>query len=85
MESSKNRNYHIREIIYNIYEDNIIQIKTEINFISITDSYFTNYTEQFGHYMDLIGDAVNPALITSLMKQLDKAELKTFFNDIDEQ
>ena len=72
MESSKNRNYHIREIIYNIYEENIIQIKTEIKFISITDSYFTNYTEQFGHYMDLIDDAVKPDNITNPKKQFYK-------------
>ena len=34
--SSKTRNYHISEILYNLYKDNIFQNKKHINFISIT-------------------------------------------------
>ena len=44
MESSKTQNYHIHDILYNIYEDNIFQNKKEINFISITAPYFIKDT-----------------------------------------
>ena len=34
--SSKTQNYHIRDIIYNLYEYDIFQNKKEIKFVSIT-------------------------------------------------
>ena len=37
MAPSKTRNYHIRDIIYNLYEDNIYHKKKEIKFVSIND------------------------------------------------
>ena len=45
MASSKTQNYHICEIIYNIYEDNIFQNKKEIKFFSITAIYFIKNIE----------------------------------------
>ena len=47
MASSKTQNYHICEIIYNIYEDNIFQKKKEINFVSITTPSFIKDTAKF--------------------------------------
>ena len=75
MASNKNQNYHIYEIIYNLYEDDIFQNKTEIKFFSITAPPFIKYTEKFGHCMELIDAAVKPYHITTLKKQLDKADL----------
>ena len=43
--SSKTWNYHICEIIYNIYEDNIFQNKKEIKFVSITALSFIKDTK----------------------------------------
>ena len=85
MESSKTRNYHIRDILYNIFEDNVFQNKKEIKFVSITDPYFINDTENFGHCMDIVGAAVNRDHISTLKKNLDKAELKNVCRDIYEQ
>ena len=75
---SKARNYHISEIIYNLYEGNIFKNKKEINFVSITAPYFIKDTEKSGQCMDITDDAVNPYHIITLKKQLDKAELKRF-------
>ena len=77
--SSKTQNYHIREIIYNIYEDNIFQNKKEIKLVSINAPSFIKDTAKFGHWMELIDDSVNPNYIAILNSQLDKAELKCFF------
>ena len=76
MDSNKTLNYHIREIIYNLYKDDIFQNKKEIKFVSITAMYFIKDTEKFGHCMDLINDAVKPYHIETLKKKLDKVELK---------
>ena len=76
MVSNKTQNYHIRDIIYNLYKYNILKKKEEIKFISITTLSFIKDIEKFGHCMELIGAEVNPYHITSLKKQLDKAELK---------
>ena len=76
IESSKPRNYHIREILYNLYEDNIFHNKKEMGFFSITSLSFIKYKANFGHYMELIDAAVNPDHISTLKKQFNKAELK---------
>ena len=60
MASSKNRNYHIHEILYNINEFLIFQNKEEIKFVFITDPLFINDTSKFDHCMDIIDAAVNP-------------------------
>ena len=78
MASSKTWNYHICEILYNIYEDNIFQNKNEIKFVSITSPSFINETAKFFHWTDLIDYALNPYHISTLDKQLDKAELIFF-------
>ena len=44
MASSKTHNYHIRETIYNIYEDNILKNNKEIKFIYITAPSFIKDT-----------------------------------------
>ena len=79
MTSSKTQNYHICEIIYNLYKDNIFQNKKEIQFVSINYNSFIKYISIFCHYMELLNAALNPYHIAILKKQLDKAELKTFF------
>ena len=76
MDSNKTLNYHIREIIYNLYKDDIFQNKKEIKFVPITAMYFIKDTEKFGHCMDHINDAVKPYHIETLQKKLDKVELK---------
>ena len=78
MASSKNQNYHICEINYNFYEDNIFQNKKQIKFVSITALSFIKETEHFGHCMALIDAAVNPYHIATLKKNLDKADVKKF-------
>ena len=83
--SSKTRNYHICEIIYNIYEDNIFQNNKEIKFVSITETSFIKYTANFGHCVDLIDAAVKPYHISTLKKQLGKAEIKNVCREIDEE
>ena len=75
MVSIKTRKYHIREIIYDLYQDNIFQNKKEIKFISVSASSFIKYTENFGHCMEFINAEVNPDHIKRLKKPLDKAEL----------
>ena len=64
---SKTRNYHIHNILYNIYEDNIFQD------ISITAPYFIKETSNFGHCMEIIYATSNPYHIATSKKQLDKA------------
>ena len=76
--SSKNQNYRIGEIIYNIYEDNIFQNKNEIYFVSITPLSFIKYTANVGHWMELTNTSVKPYDIVTLKKQLYKVELKPF-------
>ena len=76
MMSSKTQNYRICEILYNIYEDHIFQIKKEIKFVSSTAVSFMNDTANFVHFLDLIDAKVKPDYIATLKKQLDKAELK---------
>ena len=44
MASSKNHNYQIYEILYNLYEDSIFHKNKEIKFVSITDPSFINVT-----------------------------------------
>ena len=44
MASIKTQNCHIRDILYNIYEDYIFQKKKEIKFVSITDPSFIKDT-----------------------------------------
>ena len=44
MTSSKTYNYHIREIIYNLYKDNIFQTNKEINFVFIAYPSFKKDT-----------------------------------------
>ena len=78
MVSSKTQGYHIRDIIYNFYEDNILYNNKEIKFISVTDPSFIKDTSNFGRWMELIDAAVNPYHVTTLKKQLDKAEIKLF-------
>ena len=85
MMSSKNQNYHICEILYNIYKDNIFQNKKEIKFFSINAPSFIKDTEHFGHCLELIDAAVNPYHIATLNKQLDKAEIENVCHDIDEE
>ena len=51
MASSKIQNYHKREIIYKIYEDNILKNNKEIKFIYITAPSFIKDTYMFGHCM----------------------------------
>ena len=55
----------------------------ESKFIYITDTSFINSTAKFGHFVDIIDDAVNPYHISSLNKQLDKAEIKNICHGID--
>ena len=76
--SSETWNYHIRDIVYNIYEDNIFQNNKSINFLSITAPSFIKDTSKFYHCMYLIDDVVKPDHIATLKKQLDKAELICF-------
>ena len=85
MVSSKTRNYHIDDNIYNLCKDNIFQIKKQIKFISIAHSSFINYTSQFGHYIELIYASVKPYHIVTLNKQLDKDEQTNVWNYIHEQ
>ena len=66
------------EVIYNLYKDNIFQNKKEIKFFSINAPSFIKDTENFGHCMELLYVAMNPDHISTLKKQLDKAELKLF-------
>ena len=73
MDWIKARNYHIRDIIYNIYKDHIFQNKKEIKFISITDPSLIKYTAKYGHCVGIIDDSVKPDNIVTLKKQLDKA------------
>ena len=75
IELIKTQKYNICKILYNLYEDDIFQNKTEIKFFSITAPPFIKYTEKFGHCMELIDAAVKPYHITTLKKQLDKADL----------
>ena len=63
--SSKIWNYHISELIYNIYEYNIFQNKKWIKFISITDPSFIKEKENVGHCMKIIDAVVNPYHIAS--------------------
>ena len=60
MASSKSRNYHIHDILYNIYKDNIFYNNKEIKFVSITSMPFIKETDIFGYCMELIDAAVNP-------------------------
>ena len=85
MESSKTCNYHICDILYNLYEDNIFQNQKEIKFFSITNLSFIKDTSKFGYCKDLINVKLKPYHISTLKIRLDKVELKTFFHDIDEQ
>ena len=83
MDSSKIRNYHIGDSLYNIYEYNIFQNKKEINFISITAPPFIKETKNPGRFVEIIHSAVNPYHIETLNKQLDKVELNIVCRDID--
>ena len=85
MRSSKTRNYHICDILYSLFEDNIFQNNKEIKFISISVSSLIKGTANFGHCTELIYAALKSNHIASLKKKLDKAELKPFFHDIDEK
>ena len=78
MTSSKTRNYHICEILYNLYKDNIFQNKKYIKFFSITALSVIKDTANFSHCVDLIYAAVNPYHIVTLNKQLEKVEIKYF-------
>ena len=60
MASSKTWDYHIRDITYNIYKDNIFQKKKEIKFFSITAKFFIKGTSKFGHCIELVYAAVKP-------------------------
>ena len=71
----KTRNDQNREIVYNLYEDNIFKNKKDIKFISITAQYYIKVTEKFGHCMELIDYSVNSYHISILKKQLDKAKI----------
>ena len=82
MESSKNQKYCIRDIICNIYEENIFHKNKESKFIYIMDTSFINYTARFGHFVNIIDDAVNPYHISSLNKQLDKSDIKNICHGI---
>ena len=84
MVSSKTRNYHICEIIHNLYEDDIFLNKKEIKFVSITVTSLIKYTSKLGQCMELIDSAVKLYHIANLNIKLDKAELKQI-HDIDEQ
>ena len=75
MASSKSQNYHIHDILYNIYKDNIFHYKKDIKSVSITAPYFIKYTAKFGHCMELIDAVVNPDHILISKKQLDKGTL----------
>ena len=75
MSSGKTQSYHIRDIIYSLYKDNIFQNKKKIKFISITDPSFIKDTSNFGHCMELIDAAVKPNNIVSIKKNLGKADL----------
>ena len=52
--------------------------------IFITALSFIKDKANFYHYMEIINAAVNPDHISSLKIQLDKAELKQFYHEIDE-
>ena len=68
MESRKSHNYHMRAIIYNIYEDNILQNKKEIKFTSITYLSFKKDIETFGHCVYPIDAIGNPDHIECFKK-----------------
>ena len=66
MASSKTRNYHICETLYNIYEDHIFQNNKGIKFVSITDPSLINYKAKFGHCMELLDTTLKPDHISTL-------------------
>ena len=78
MASSKTRNHHTHDIIYNLCKSNIFQNKKEIKFISITDPSFINYAAKLGNCMEPIDASLNAYHISTLKKKLDKAEQNIF-------
>ena len=78
MASSKTRNYHICDILFNICKDNIFHNNKYIKFISIISPSFIHDTKKFSHCMELINAIVKSDQIETFKIKLDKAEMKIF-------